>query len=418
MEGDDGIITTVGSSPPANTEIFTVGSTSEDLGFHEEAEAEEEEAEVEVEVEVVVPSSAAVSLSSSTSSSTVTTTILTDDLKEKIIRQVEYYFSDENLPTDKFLMKYVKKDKAGYVPVAVVASFRKMKKLVQDKSLLVAALKESSHLILSSDGKKVRRIRPLPITEVKDAKSCTVVVENLPEDCSTEKLQRIFGDVGNVRSVFIRDPHATDDSSRGSREEMAVSGKIHALVEFETMKEAEKAVAILNDEKSWRNGMRVELLLKRMGKYSSKKAWKVVSEKNDKVPASHIVGDDQNNKSLDHHDERPGKALDHRDERPGKVLDHRDERPGKSLDHRDERTGKEEGNHSSNEKVGRNRRSRGRGQGQFRGQKQNYANGHAPTGSRSEGFSKPPPGPRMPDGTRGFTMGRGRPLPPSNHNHE
>lgn len=26
--------------------------------------------------------------------------------------------------------------------------------------------------------------------------------------------------------------------------------------------------------------------------------------------------------------------------------------------------------------------------------------------------SKPPPGPRMPDGTRGFTMGRGRPPVP------
>lgn len=25
--------------------------------------------------------------------------------------QVEYYFSDENLPKDKFLLKYVKKDK-------------------------------------------------------------------------------------------------------------------------------------------------------------------------------------------------------------------------------------------------------------------------------------------------------------------
>ncbi|KAF5175032.1 hypothetical protein FRX31_035381 [Thalictrum thalictroides] len=115
MEGDDGIITTVGSSPPptSDTEIFTVGSPSEDLGFHEEA--------AEAEVVVVVPSSAAVSLSSSssstvtTSTTTTTTAILTDDLKEKIIRQVEYYFSDENLPTDKFLMKYVRKDKAGFV---------------------------------------------------------------------------------------------------------------------------------------------------------------------------------------------------------------------------------------------------------------------------------------------------------------
>ena len=29
----------------------------------------------------------------------------------------------------------------------------------------------------------------------------------------------------------------------------------------------------------------------------------------------------------------------------------------------------------------------------------------------SESLNKPIPGPRMPDGTKGFTMGRGRPLP-------
>jgi La-related protein 7 len=27
---------------------------------------------------------------------------------------VEYYFSDENLPTDEFLLKYVKKNKKGF----------------------------------------------------------------------------------------------------------------------------------------------------------------------------------------------------------------------------------------------------------------------------------------------------------------
>jgi hypothetical protein len=28
--------------------------------------------------------------------------------------QVEYYFSDENLPTDEFLLKFVKKNKEGF----------------------------------------------------------------------------------------------------------------------------------------------------------------------------------------------------------------------------------------------------------------------------------------------------------------
>ncbi|KAG0487335.1 hypothetical protein HPP92_009430 [Vanilla planifolia] len=42
---------------------------------------------------------------------------------------VEYYFSDENLPNDKFLLKQMRKDKEGYVPIAIISSFRKMKSL-------------------------------------------------------------------------------------------------------------------------------------------------------------------------------------------------------------------------------------------------------------------------------------------------
>ncbi|KAG0485582.1 hypothetical protein HPP92_009661 [Vanilla planifolia] len=55
--------------------------------------------------------------------------VLSDDLRDKIVRQVEYYFSDENLPNDKFLLKQMRKDKEGYVPIAIISSFRKMKSL-------------------------------------------------------------------------------------------------------------------------------------------------------------------------------------------------------------------------------------------------------------------------------------------------
>ncbi|KAL5731789.1 hypothetical protein ACHQM5_004486 [Ranunculus cassubicifolius] len=394
MEGGDDdfpIISTVDSPPLTDSETLDIVGSPDDLEIHEDA----------------VSSSAAIAIAVAddlppSSSSPENVVVLTDDLKAKIIRQVEYYFSDENLPTDKFLMKYVSKDKDGFVPVAVVASFRKMKKLVPNKSLIVAALKDSSQLVLSSNGKKVRRVHPLPITEVKDGKSCTVFVENLPEDCSKESLQRIFGDVGKIKSISIRDPHSTDNSAKVSKGEMAISGKIHALVEYETVNEAEKAVATLNDDKNWRNGIRVELLLKRMGKYGFPKKG----------------GNEQNDKNRDHHE---------------KNRDHHD----KNRDHHDDSGEHDEASYSLHEKPGRNRRGgRGRGQGQsqsngpgqsqghgpgqsqshgqgqYRGGKQHYGHGSAPTGSRMEGPSKPPPGPKMPDGTRGFAMGRGQTLSP------
>ncbi|CAA7397727.1 unnamed protein product [Spirodela intermedia] len=116
------------------------------------------------------------------------------DISQKIVRQVEYYFSDENLPTDKFMLKYVKKNREGYV------------------FFLIFLAVSVPITVVSADGKRVRRLHPLPAPDAEDR-------------------------------------------------------RVHALVEYETPDAAERAVAVLNDEKNWRSGMRVELLLKRMEKF-------------------------------------------------------------------------------------------------------------------------------------------------------
>ncbi|XVF25484.1 hypothetical protein REPUB_Repub13aG0216300 [Reevesia pubescens] len=300
------------------------------------------------------------------------TGVLTDDLKNKIIKQVEYYFSDENLPTDKYMMSLIKKNKEGFVPISIISSYRKMKKLTRSYPSIVAALKESSLLVVSSDGKKVKRHNPLLFVEVKDSKLCTVLVENLPEDHSVENIQRIFGQVGHIKNISVRDPHAVEESKKGGRADILISSKLHALVEYETVEAAEKAVTTLNDEHDWRNGIHVKLL-KRLGKYGQRRqAWRGSDpEKNSNSLTSDQTGDEENNTSSEHHE-----------------------------DMADE----EDGEHLSKEKNGH----RGRNKGRARRQK---TRGHGTTSSSyAVEPSKPPPGPRMPDGTRGFTMGRGRPL--------
>ncbi|XP_042479386.1 la-related protein 6A [Macadamia integrifolia] len=348
-------VTSVTSLPFPDSELIAIGS-SDDLGFQES----------EQPLDTVAPSS--------TSNEPV---VLTDDLKDKIIKQVEYYFSDENLSTDKFLMSHVKKDKEGFVPVGLIASFRKMKKLVRDNSLIVDALQESTQLVVSSDGKKVKKIHPLPVAEVQDAKSRTVLVENMPDNFSIESMKIIFGAAGNIKNISIQDPHAAEESTKISKAKNLISGKIHAFVEYETAEAAERAVATLNDENNWRTGMRVKLLIKIMGKFGlSKKGCKgTTSEKNRNAPMSEAVGDDEPLKSTDHHDETPEQE--------------------------------EEGNLRS-ERTGRRSQNRGRSKGQK--QHNHNSQGHG-TLHRHPGVegSKPPPGPKMPDGTRGFTMGRGRP---------
>ena len=56
---------------------------------------------------------------------------LTDEQVDKIVKQVEFYFSDANLPTDAFLMKKVRADPNGFVPIGVVCGFNRMKTLLK-----------------------------------------------------------------------------------------------------------------------------------------------------------------------------------------------------------------------------------------------------------------------------------------------
>lgn len=41
--------------------------------------------------------------------------------------QIEFYFSDENLEKDAFLLKHVRRNKLGYVSVKLLTSFKKVR---------------------------------------------------------------------------------------------------------------------------------------------------------------------------------------------------------------------------------------------------------------------------------------------------
>ncbi|CAH8363718.1 unnamed protein product [Eruca vesicaria subsp. sativa] len=311
-----------------------------------------------------------------------------DELKKKIIRQVEYYFSDENLPTDKFLLNAMKKNKKGFVPISTLATFHKMKKLTRDHAFIVSALKESSFLVVSSDEKKVKRLSPLP--EVRDPKIFTVLVENLPEDHSEENIRAIFIKAGSIKSVSICDPNAVEESEKGCKKDKFIRTRLHAFVEYETVEAAEKAAATLNNEQDWRNGLRVKLL-EQTGKSSQRRPGrKEVDTVKDNTGQVHDqIGGEEHKKSNEHQHHRH----------------HHSDTPA---------------DHDVADKNGNKTRSRGRG----RRQNHQGGNGHGTSPSTSSSFhhnyhhhhhvevSKPPPGPRMPDGTRGFTMGRGKQVPP------
>lgn len=56
-------------------------------------------------------------------------------LKEYIRKQVEYYFSEENLQRDFFLRR--KMDREGFLPVSLIAGFHRIQALTQDINLFI-----------------------------------------------------------------------------------------------------------------------------------------------------------------------------------------------------------------------------------------------------------------------------------------
>ncbi|CAG2257977.1 LARP1 [Mytilus edulis] len=80
-------------------------------------------------------------------------------LKDLVKKQIEYYFSEDNLQRDFFLRRRM--DKEGWIPISLIASFHRVQALTQDVALIIKSLKESEVLEVPEDALKVRgRITP------------------------------------------------------------------------------------------------------------------------------------------------------------------------------------------------------------------------------------------------------------------
>lgn len=60
------------------------------------------------------------------------------NLIESIRRQLEFYFSDENLPFDNFMLEHIYNDPSGqgYFPFNLLCSFPKISKLTQNSFIV------------------------------------------------------------------------------------------------------------------------------------------------------------------------------------------------------------------------------------------------------------------------------------------
>jgi hypothetical protein len=74
-------------------------------------------------------------------------------LRDKIIKQVEFYFSDANILKDAFLLKHVRRNKQGYVSIKLITSFKKMKSMTKDYRVVAFSLRHSDKFEVNEEEK-------------------------------------------------------------------------------------------------------------------------------------------------------------------------------------------------------------------------------------------------------------------------
>ena len=170
-------------------------------------------------------------------------------LEKKIIRQIEYYFGDFNLPRDKFLSEETKAD-SGWVSMDTMLKFKRLLELSNDAAAIVTALKKSKAGLMevAEDNSKIRRNPEIPLPEnTVESKALlearTVYVKGFDQESTTlDELLDFFNDTNtNVVSIQMRNYSV----GKGKDKEWKFKGSI-----FITFKTSDAAAEFVNN-KEW-----------------------------------------------------------------------------------------------------------------------------------------------------------------------
>ena len=181
-------------------------------------------------------------------------------LLDKVRKQVEWYFSDENLQKDSFLMKHITRNKQGYVSLKLVASLRKVKTLTKDWKVVLVSVQQSTLLQLNEECTKIRRLGAAPKIDFSHLPKTLLITNYHSSNPDEATVREEFGRYGNIERVLILHPgKAIPLDIKSCRSKYPVIGKeLCLLVEYSTIKEAKKVCQDLSQ--NWRQTMSVQIL--------------------------------------------------------------------------------------------------------------------------------------------------------------
>ncbi|XP_018415183.1 PREDICTED: la-related protein 6-like [Nanorana parkeri] len=187
-------------------------------------------------------------------------------LIEKIVSQVEFYLSDENLSRDAFLLKHVQKNKLGFVSIKLLTSFKKIKSFTRDWRQTLYALRFSDILEVNEEETKVRRKTPVPNSLLGLPPTKLLLAWNLdstdktspvkPQKNFLEMVTSLFASFGILTSVRILKPgkEVPSDVKKYLARYPELATKNCALVEYENLEGARKALEAFSIRQSATNG--------------------------------------------------------------------------------------------------------------------------------------------------------------------
>eukprot|EP01098_Paradermamoeba_levis_P008228 TRINITY_DN3413_c0_g2_i1.p1 TRINITY_DN3413_c0_g2~~TRINITY_DN3413_c0_g2_i1.p1 ORF type:complete len:333 (-),score=126.32 TRINITY_DN3413_c0_g2_i1:260-1213(-) len=165
-----------------------------------------------------------------------------EELEPLVIQQVEYYFSDENLPHDHFLLTKLAEGN-GFVQLELIANFPKMKKLTKSLDLIRKFLRKSQDLVLDENGNLLTRKNLDPALLVSEERALAVF--SLPKNTDEAGVRNLFPNLGILQVQLKTEPN----------------GEPSALVFFSSEGDVKKAFKDFkknNQSQDWRNGMRIQ----------------------------------------------------------------------------------------------------------------------------------------------------------------
>jgi len=112
---------------------------------------------------------------------------------EAIKRQVEFYFSRQNLLQDTFLLSKMSKD--HFVDISVIAEFKMIKQLTTDVDLILASIKDSDKVVIDETRKCIK--------PAANAERTTLILRNIPSSASEDSVRALLksADVSGIVSI-------------------------------------------------------------------------------------------------------------------------------------------------------------------------------------------------------------------------